>query len=47
MVAKGTIEEKINTIKEGKEELIREILDQNEELSVLSKKEILKLLYVK
>lgn len=48
MIAKGTIEEKINIIKDQKEELIREILDEKEEsLTTMTKKDILELLNVK
>lgn len=48
MIAKGTIEEKINIIKDEKEKLVREVLDEKEEsLTVMTKKDILELLNVK
>lgn len=48
MIAKGTIEEKINIIKDEKEKLIREILDEKQENIIsMTKKDILELLSVK
>lgn len=48
MIVKGTIEEKINIIKDEKEKLIREILDEKEDsLTSMTKKDIFELLSVK
>lgn len=48
MIAKGTIEEKINIIKDEKEKLIKEILDENiDKTFSMTKKDILELLNVK
>ena len=48
MIAKGTIEEKINIIKDKKEKLIKEILDENiDKTFSMTKKDILELLNVK
>ncbi|MDU1910883.1 DEAD/DEAH box helicase [Fusobacterium sp.] len=48
LIAKGTIEEKINIIKDEKEKLIREILDEKEEgLNSITQKDIFELLNAK
>ena len=48
MISKGTIEEKINIIKDEKEKLINEILDENAEKTFsITKKDILELLNIK